>query len=353
MLRTPGPTPVPPKVLQAASSEILYHRSDEFRTIFRDLSNNLKKIVGTQNPVLTLTASGTGAAEAVIQNLSNKGEKGISLSNGRFGERWAELMSLYGMESATQKTEWGKQVNVSVVEDFLHNVPEVSMIWIVHCETSTGTVNNIQHIIERIKQHTDALICIDGVTSVGVHELLMDEWGIDVLVTASQKGLMTPPGLSFVSLSDKAWKKINDMPQKGMYFNLTRALKNYEKNTTPWTPAVSLINAAKTATDMILSEGMENVWLRHNVLADTFRNRMNSIGLESFSENPCNALSALKIPKEYPDIVERLLEQYNIRVSKGQEHLEGAIFRVAHMGWCSESGVNEVANAIEDIINNG
>lgn len=349
-LYTPGPTTVPPEVLQASAQPILYHRSNEFREMFRALSANAENIFRTKNPVLTLTCSATGAAEAAIQNIGAAGEKAACIMNGRFGERWFELMTLYGIKTEVQNYEWGKAVEPEHIRTLLRDNPDISMIWMVHCETSTGTWNDIQKVAEIIKKESNALLCVDAVTSMGVHECLMDEWGIDVLITGSQKGFMSPPGISFIALSERAWQKVFAQNRRGMYFDLVRALKNYEKGLTPWTPAITLMAAARLATEMILQEGLENVWSRHQRLADMFRNKMDTIGLQNFSETPCNALSALYIPPNVPDITERLLGKYGIRVSKGQEKAEGIIFRVAHMGYCNEQDIEEIADAIEEIL---
>ncbi len=349
-LHTPGPTVVPPNVLEASAQPILYHRSNEFREMFRALSANAEKIFHTKNPVLTLTCSATGAAEAAIQNIGATGEKAVCIMNGRFGERWLELITLYGIKTQPLRYEWGKTVQPEDIRALLHNNPDISMIWMVHCETSTGTWNDIQKVAEIVKKESNALICIDAVTSIGVHECLMDEWGIDVLITGSQKGLMSPPGISFISLSETAWKKVYEQPRRGMYFDLIRALNNYEKGLTPWTPAITLMVAARQATDMLLQEGLTHVWKRHQELADMFRNRMETLGLRNFSEAPCNALSALYIPKNVPDITDRLLAEHGIRVSKGQEQLEGIIFRAAHMGWCTEQDIITLSDAIKAVV---
>lgn len=343
-LYTPGPTPLPPAVYDAAALPIIYHRSVEFAEIFRDFSALLQKLFFTQMPVLTLASSGTGAAEAAVMNLCGEHKKGATIANGRFGERWGNLMQVYGMEVYTHTIEWGKAPDAEEIEVFLRNNPDLDMIWLVHCETSSGTLTDIQKLLPVIRQNSNALICIDGITAVGIHECRMDKWGIDVLITASQKGLMSPPGLAFIALSQKAWDTVEKNKPKGIYFDLCKAREAYIKGTTPWTPAVTLVRATYTALQMIEQEGLENVWKRHEYNAQRMRDFFQCNNWNIFSQDPCNALTALAVPQQAHIIANKLLE-HNIRVARGQKHLENDIIRVAHMGWCHEQDIIAIEQA--------
>ena len=348
-LYTPGPTPLPPAVYDAAALPIIYHRSAEFTAIFREFSTSLQKVFLTSMPVITLMSSGTGAAEAAVMNLCGEHKKGATIANGRFGERWGTLMERYGMDVCTYKTEWGKAPDAEEIEVFLRNNPDLDMIWLVHCETSSGTLTDIQKLLPIIRQNSNALVCIDGITAIGVHECRMDEWGIDVLITASQKGLMSPPGLAFIALSQKAWDIVEKSSPKGIYFDLCKAREAYIKGTTPWTPAVTLVRATYTALQMIEQEGLENVWERHAKTAQRLRDFFMKNNISLFSQSPCNALTALAVPQQAHIIANKLLE-HNIRVARGQKHLENDIIRVAHMGWFHEQDSIAIEQAFLEII---
>lgn len=343
-LCTPGPTPLPPKVSAAAALPVIHHRSEEFRSIFREVSALLQQVFLTHMPVITLTSSGTGAAEAAVMNLCGTNGKGASIANGRFGERWGTLMTRYGMQVSQYDIPWGKAPQPEEIELFIRNNPTIDMIWLVHCETSSGTLTDIRTLIPIIRQYSDALICIDGITSVGVHECRMDAWDIDVLITASQKGLMAPPGLSFIALSERAWQKAEISAPHGVYFDLLKAREAHEKGTTPWTPAVTLVRAAHTALQLLVNEGMENSWNRHELLAHMMRHFCAEHHIPLFSEAPCNALTAISMPQRAKYIAAELLS-HNIRVATGQKHLENDIIRVAHMGWCHEEDIQAIQQA--------
>ena len=350
-LLSPGPTPVPEKVLLSMADTIIHHRTPQFQAVLKDVHAKLKKVFNTANPVMILASSGSGAMEASVVNLLSKGDKAIVIRGGKFGERFAEICQAYGVEAITYDVTWGEPADPKVVAGLLKENPGVKAVYGTLCETSTG-VNNDIAAIGKVVSGTDAVLIVDAVSGLSADELKPDEWGVDIVVCGSQKGLMLPPGLAFISLSPKAEKLLasSDLPK--YYFDLKAAKKAYDKNDTPWTPAVSLIIGLNNALDMILGEGLENVIARHARLANATREAVKAIGLELYSKRPSNALTAVKVPEGVDGgaLVKKMRDEQGTTIAGGQGSVKGKIFRIAHLGYMDEYDVISAIAGVEIVL---
>ncbi len=334
-LLTPGPTMVPERVLEALSRPTLYHRSPEFKEVFLETRQLLKRVLRTEGEVLILTSSGTGAMEAAVSNLFNPGDSAVVIVGGKFGQRWQELCQTYGVNPVVVEVEWGKSVKVEEVKRAIEENPGVKGVLVQICETSTGTVHDVRAIGELLKGYDDVLLIADGITAYGVYDIPTDQWGIDVAITSSQKALMTPPGLAVISLNGKAQERLEKVRDRSYYFNLRKEIKQQSKGQTAYTTATNLVVALNEALKMIDEEGLENVAKRHQILAEATREGVKALGLELLSENPANGVTAVKVPAgiDGQEIVRVAREEFGITIAGGQEHLKGKIFRLSHMGY--------------------
>ncbi len=330
-LYTPGPTEVPERVLKALSMQTIYHRSEEFKATLTYLRQALSRLFKTDGEVIILTSSGTGAMEAAVAGLFDEGDTAVVVEGGKFGQRWGQICQAFKVKSATLKIKWGSSPDVEQLEELVKKTPEAKGILVQICETSTGTYYDIKKIGEIAKKY-DKLLIADGITAFGVYDIPVDEWGIDVAITGSQKALMTPPGLSVLSLSERA---LRSLVSRGYYFNLQRELKAQKKGQTAYTPAVNLFMALSEALKMMEEEGFENVFKRHERLASAMRAGVKAMGLSLFSENPANSVTAVKAPEGIngQDVVKTAKELFGVTIAGGQEHLKGKIFRLSHMGY--------------------
>ncbi len=331
-LLTPGPTVVPERVLEALAKPTLYHRSPEFKEIFIETRERLKRLFKTEGEVLLLTSSGTGAMEAAVTNLLKPGESAVVVAGGKFGERWKEICETYGVRAITIEVEWGRSVNVGDLEKALEENPDAKAVLIQICETSTGTVHDVE-AVGRITKERNVLLIADGITAYGVYDIPTDKWGIDIAITGSQKALMTPPGLAVITLNDRAIAKLEETPARSYYFNLKKELKQQPKGQTAYTTATNLVVALNEALKMIEEEGIENVARRHEILAEATRAGVKALNLELFSEKPANGVTAVKSPVDSTQLVKIVRESFGITIAGGQEHLKGKIFRLSHMGY--------------------
>jgi len=348
-LFTPGPTPIPEKVALAMAEPIIHHRNPEFGEILIRVNANLRYLFQTAQPVLTLTTSGTGGVEATFVSLFSPGDKIISVNGGKFGERWVKMPQAFGMNVVEVKTQWGTAPDIEALKAVLLKNTDAKAVYLVHSETSTGTAADIQSLAKMIREHSSALVCVDGITAVGAHELRFDDWGIDVCVTGSQKGLMIPPGLAFVALSGRAIEAMKTSKLPKFYFDLRKALKSHEKNDTPWTPAVSLVVGVDRALEMIREEGIENVWSRHKTLSSALREGLLALGLKLFSDSPSYAVTPVWMPEgiEWKAFNRTLKVDNGITIAGGQDEYAGKIFRISHLGYYDELDMITVIAAIE------
>ncbi len=335
-LMSPGPTPIPPEVSAAGALPIIHHRTPEFGEIFARVSENLKQVFLTENDIFTYAASGTGAFEGAIQNLFTPGDKVLVVNSGNFGNRWVKMSRAFGLEVTELKYDWGVKADSDEISDKLSEDPEIKGAMCVLSETSTGTVNDIEGFA---KATENVISIVDAVSGLGACELRTDDWGVDVVVAGSQKALMIPPGLSFVSISDRAWKAHEESRMPRFYFDWTAAKKAYEKDPpqTAWTPAVSLIIQLDLALRQILDEGMDNVFERHVLLGRAAREGVKGMGLQLFG--PDEDLNAAVTASWVPDgvdgkqLVKMLFREHGIQVAGGQADMAGKIWRIGHCGY--------------------
>ncbi len=352
-LMIPGPTPVPERALLAMAKHPMGHRSSEFSAIMKEVYQNLKWLFQTQEDVFVYTSSGTGAMEAAIFNLVNPGDKVLSLVIGNFSERWAKIAEMRGADVERINFDWGQAVDPAIVKQRLEQDvnKEIKFVTLIHNETSTGVTNDLQTLAAMIKEH-GALSIVDGVTSVGALPVKMDEWGVDVLVSGSQKGFMIPPGLAFLACSKKAWAVYENCKNPSFYFNFGAYKKSIAENTTPYTPNVSLIVALKETLDMMKEEGLENIYARHAKLAAMVQKGVQDLGLKLFVENEAarsNVITAIWPPEgvSVPDIRKTLNKDYDLVVANGQGKVKDKIFRIGHLGFVSERDVLTALGALE------
>ncbi len=328
---------------------IIHHRHPEFGEIFKRVNENLKYLFQTEQPVLTLASSGTGGVESTFVSLFSPGDTVIAVNGGKFGERWVKMPRTFGLNSVEIKLAWGKAPSADQVLGALREHPEAKAVYLVQSETSTGTATDIEGLARVIRQNSNALVCVDGITAVGAHEFRFDAWGIDVCVTGSQKGLMIPPGLAFVAVSKRAIEAMESSTLPKFYFDLRKAVKSHEKNDTPWTPAISLIIGVDSALQMIRAEGIENIWKRHERLAIALREGVRAIGLKLFSDSPSFAVTPVWLPDgiEWKTFNSTLKGKYGITIAGGQDDFTGKIFRISHLGYYDELDMISMVSALE------
>ncbi|WP_334110666.1 pyridoxal-phosphate-dependent aminotransferase family protein [Thermodesulfitimonas autotrophica] len=345
----PGPTPVPPQVAEAMARPLIGHRTQEFADLYRRLEEKLRKVFGTQNEVYVLTCSGTGGMEAAVANIVNPGDRVLALVTGKFGERFAELAKIYGAAVDALEFGWGNPVDVALVEARLKS-QKYKAVLATHNETSTTVVNDIRAIGELTRRY-GALLLVDAVSSLGGIEIEADAWGVDILVTASQKALMVPPGLAMVSVSPRAWEAINEGRAPRYYLSLPAAKKSLTKFNTPYTPAVSLFVGLDVALDMILDEGLENVYVRHRIFAQATRAAVRALGLKLLAPDACASpvVTGVWAPEgmNADDLRRLLLKEYGVLLAGGQAQLKGRIFRISHMGYIDAVDLLGVLGVLE------
>lgn len=352
MLMIPGPTPVPEQALLALSKHPIGHRSGDFFKIMAEVTENLKWLHQTQNDVLILTVSGTGAMEAGIINFLSRGEKVLCGSNGKFGERWVEVATAYGLEVDTVTADWGQPLDPEAFRAKLEadTNKEIKAVIITHSETSTGVINDLEAINRHVKAH-GALMIADAVTSLGAFNLPIDEWGIDVVASGSQKGYMIPPGLGFVAVSDKAWEAYKTANLPRYYLDLGFYRKSAKKNTNPFTPPVNLFFALQVTLQMMKKEGLENIFARHQRLTKVTREAVKALGLSLFAadEYASPAITAVVPPDglDAEDIRAIVKKKFDIVLAGGQDHLKGKIFRIGHLGFVSDRDILTAIAALE------
>ncbi|HHU87238.1 MAG TPA: alanine--glyoxylate aminotransferase family protein [Peptococcaceae bacterium] len=349
-LMIPGPTPVPPAVTAAMSKPIIGHRGDEFARLHKRIVEKLQRVFQTRNDIFVVTHSGTGALETAIANTVSPGDKVLSLITGNFGERFANIARAYGAELIAVEFGWGNDVDLGVVEEKLKEHPDIKVVLATQNETSTGVVNDIAGI-GALVAGTPALLLVDGVSGVGAIEIKVDEWNVDMLCVASQKALMLPPGLAMVTASEKAWEIINKNQSPRFYFSMPAYKKSYEKLNTAYTPGVSLFYGLEAALDMMLAEGMPNVFARHALLTRATRAAIKEIGLKLLAEDRCasNALTAVWSPEGIgADEIRKVAKNhYGVAFAGGQGILKGKAMRIAHMGFCDKTDILVAVGALE------
>ncbi len=338
-LLAPGPTPIPPEVLAAMGQPILHHRAPEYGSILEDVRAGLKYLFQTDEEVVMFASSGTGGMEAAVVNVLSPGDKAICIGGGKFSERWQELCEAYGIEAVPIDVEWGSAVNPTVVADTLQVHPDAKAVYVQASETSTGVRHDVEALAQIVRP-TDAILVVDAITAIGVFDVPTDSWGLDIVISGSQKALMLPPGLGFCCVATpKAWELVKRSTLPKYYFDLKKEYESLRKNSSAYTPAVSLVVGLREALRRIQAEGLEQVFARHDLLARATRSAMQAIGLELFAKNsPSNAVTAVKVPEgiDGTAIPRMLREDYGITIAGGQSQLKGKIFRIAPLGYTFE-----------------
>ena len=352
-LFSPGPTMLPPGVLLKMAEPIMHHREPEFEKIFAEIREGLKYLFQTKNEVLIFTSSGTGAMEGAVSNLLSRGDKALVVRGGKFGERWGEICKAYGIGVVPIDVDWGKAVDPRQIQKALESTPSIRAIFTQASETSTGAKHPIREIAEIVKKYEEVILVVDAITGIGVFNLPMDEWGIDVLISGSQKALMLPPGLAFAALSDKAWRFVDQSNLPKYYFDFKKELKSAQKNQNSYTPAISLFVGLRESLRLIRKEGLEGIFQRHEKLAEATRAAVKALGLGLFApDSPSNALTAVKVPEgiQGGKLKNLFFEKFGITVAGGQDQAKGKIIRIAHLGYYERLDMVMVISALEMLL---
>jgi len=353
-LLIPGPTPIPPRVFRAMARPIIGHRSPEYGEIFKRIVENLKYVFQTENDILVFSSSGTGGMEASIVNLLSPGDKVIALAGGAFGERFVKILESFGIEVIPLRCEWGEIIDPQLVAKELDRNRDIRAVFATLVETSTGVVNDIKSL-GKICKERKTLLVVDAVSGLGIEELKTDSWGVDVVISASQKGLMTPPGLCFISLSQMAWEASETSRIYRFYWNFKTYREFLEKGQPPYTPPVSLVFGLDEALKMIREEGTEKVWERQKRLAKATREGVKGLGLELLAKGDfSNGVTAVKVPENIDglELLKVLREKYGVVLAGGQERLKGKIFRIGHMGYIQFKNILVALESLEKVLLN-
>lgn len=351
-LLTPGPTPLPPQVCEALARPIIHHRTPQFQEILKEVTEGLKFVFKTSNDVFVFVSSGTGAMEAAVINLLSPGDTALIVQGGKFGERWTEICKAYGVNTEIIDVEWSRAVEPIQIQKSLKVNPKIKAVFTTLCETSTGVVNDIEAIGKVVKE-TSAVLVVDAISGLGAIDLKTDAWFCDIVVSGSQKGLMLPPGLGFISVSPKAWKLVETAKCPRFYFDLKAAKKALDKTDTPFTPAISLIVALSESLKMIKQDGLENIFSRHRKIAEATRAAVCALGLELFAPTcASDVVTAVKVPQgiDGEKLVKIMRDTYGVTIAGGQAELKGKVFRIAHMGFIEEFDIVVAISCLEKVL---
>lgn len=355
MLMIPGPTPVPEQVLLALAKHPIGHRSGDFSKIIAEVTEGLKWLHQTQNDLLILAASGTGAMEAGIINFLSPADRVLVGVNGKFGERWAKVCEAYGLNVELISAEWGKPLDPEQFRAALEadTGKQIKAVIVTHSETSTGVLNDLETINRHVKAHGQALIIVDAVTSLGAANVPIDEWGLDVVASGSQKGYMLPPGLGFVAVGPKAWEAYPTAKMPRFYLDLGKYRKEAAKNSHPFTPPVNMFFALQVALKMMQQEGLENIFARHRRQMNATRAAMQALNLPLFAADHAaspaiTAVAPVNVDAE--QIRSILRKRFDIAMAGGQDHLKGKIFRVGHLGFVSDRDILTAIGSLEAVL---
>lgn len=352
-LFTPGPTPVPPQVLAALGEPVLHHRAPDFRIVYERVLQRLRDVHRTASDVLLFTCSGTGAFESALVNLCSPGDRVLAVSAGNFGERWASMARGFGCEVEQLRYPWGATPSADDLAAKLAESDPVELVLLVHSETSTGVVADVEALAAAAKE-AGALVVVDAVSSLGAVPLSMDEWGLDVVVAGSQKALMTPPGLATVAVSDAAWARVPDAALPRYYLDWERTRAAQAKLDSAFTPAVSLVVALDVALGLLLEDGLDAAFERHVRLGRACRAGIKTMGLELFSpdEDRSAVVTAARMPDGFESsaLTRALRDRHGITIAAGQGDLKDAIFRIGHIGWFDEFDIATALSAVELVL---
>ncbi len=347
-LLSPGPTPIPNEVALAMSETMIHHRTPQFNKVFEQSREGLKKLFGTKNDVLMLASSGTGAMEASVANLFSPADKVLVINGGKFGERWLNIANAFALHPIELKVEWGQSGRGRSCREATKAHPDLKGVMIQASETSTTVLHPVKEIAKLTKN--GPLFLVDGVTAVGVVSVPLDDWGIDVLVTGSQKAMMLPPGLGFIALSDRAWERTKQATLPRFYFDLNLERKSQQKGSGAFTPAVSLIFGVRASLDMMQREGLDNVYARHARMSRATRAAATALGLKLLApDSPSPAATGVYLPEgiDADQVLDYLRDHMNITLAEGQDQLKGKVIRIAHVGYMGAFDVITAVAALE------
>jgi len=347
-LFTPGPAMVPEDVLLAMAYPVDHHRTSQFKELFSEVTKLLQYVMGTNQTCLVITGSGTCAAEAAIVSCLPPGHKALVCNGGKFGERWGKVCDAFKIPNTKYTLDWGHGFKADGVAKMLDADREIDTVIVTHSETSTAAVSDVQAIAKLTRQR-DKLLIVDGITSVGAIPVQMDEWGIDVLITGSQKALMLPPGLGFVGVNERAWARIDSGSMPLFYGNLKSYRKSLKDSDTPYTPANVLVNGAKVALGRIKEEGLEGVWKRTAAVAKATREAAKAMGMKVFAADPVDSVTALWVPEGVDEgkLRKTMRSKYGMQIAGGQDHIQGKVVRIGHMGYIDPFDALSVLSALE------
>ena len=354
-LMSPGPTPIPERVLTAMSEPIIHHRAPLFEEIMESVRDGLKYLYQTKTEVIMHASSGTGAMEAAVANTLSAGDEVICVRGGKFGERWAEISEAYGVKPINIDVTWGQAVDPTAIADALGANKNIKAVMVQASETSTGVGHPIKEIADIVRTKGDTILIVDAISALGVIDLPVDDWGLDVVVSGSQKGLMLPPGLAFASVSEKAWEFVKRSNLPKYYFDYAKENKNLLKNQTAYTPAISLIVGLKEAVNIIKEIGLKKLFSRYEQMADATRKAALGMGLRLFApDSPSGSITAIQSPPDIDGqaVVKHLRETHGITIAGGQSQLKGKIFRIAHMGYVDRYDIIMTLAALEMTLKN-
>lgn len=350
-LYTPGPTPVSEEVQLEIARPMDHHRTPGYQALLAEVTKELQYVLQTSNDVLTFTSSGTGAMEGGIVCCAQAGKKALVARGGKFGERWGEVCEAFGIDYIPIDVEWGHGVDPRVIEKELASRDDIGMVIVVHSETSTAAVSDIE-AIGKIVASSDALFLVDAISSAGALPIKTDEWKIDVLVTGSQKALMLPPGLAFAAVSEKAWRVIEAGSPRAYYFDYRAYRKSLKKNDAPYTPALTLVRGLGRSLAMIREEGIENIWARTAMLAKASRAAFEAMGMKLYAADPGDAVTAVWVPDGVDEgqLRKILRSEYGVHIAGGQGDLKGKVIRITHMGYIDAVDTLGALGAIEAVL---
>ncbi len=352
-LLAPGPTPVPPEALLAMAMPIIHHRSPDFLPVLDSAKKGLQWLCQTKNDVLILCSTGTGGMVGAVNNFFSPGDKALVVNAGNFGERWTKICKAYNLSVEEIKIDWGRAVRPEDVENALKKDPSIKGVFVQASETSTGVYHDIKAIASIVRKNENTIFVVDAISALVAHDLRMDEWGIDVLIGGSQKGLMLPPGLAFVGVSEKAWKFADKATSPKFYFNFKKEREALSKNQTNFTSPVTLIIGLNESLKILRSEGLENAFNRHEKLSRATREAIKALGLDMFTkESPSCAVTAINAPAGFDgqEIYKNLRVKYGITAAGGQGQAKGKIFRIAHLGYAGTFDVITAIAAVEMVL---
>ena len=344
-LRIPGPTTCPEEVLQAMSKQMVNHRGKEFAALIREATARLKEFYQTKNDLFILTCSGTGGMEAAVVNTLSPGDKALVLSIGAFGDRFATIAETFGADVTRVSFEWGTAVDLDTAKKALDADPKIKAVLVTHNETSTGTTNDLEAIGRLVREY-DKLLLVDAISSLGCIDLQTDAWGCDVVVTGSQKGWMIPPGLAFVSISERGWKAHAEAKMPRFYWDFTKCKDFLQKDQTPFTPAVSLFFGMDVSLKMMAAEGLQNIIARHKRLGQKTREGVKALGLQLFADESyaSNTITAISSPEgvDANKLRDVMRDEHDTVLAGGQSKLAGKIFRIGHLGFVTDEEIDDV-----------